>query len=243
MKTDSTSPDSAANDEVRRAAVANFIDSLKCRRHGLEAQSALPEQLEAVVRQVDAAAGGLSADDLAACLAQTASVIGATVHQTTSAHWLDVVAELVQKLRAKSVLIPPIGDGFFDADRAQQLARRLAALPVTVSDTARGNTLFAAGAAITGVVAAIAETGTIVCESGANVARASSLVPLVHIAVVAMWQLLPDLYDYFETLGRRSEPPANVNMITGPSKTADIEGVLVTGVHGPSELHIVLVGK
>ena len=243
MKTDSALPDSAANEEVRRAAVAPFIDSLKRRRHGLDAQSALPVQLEATVRQVDAVAGGLSADDLAACLAQAASAIGATMHRTTSAHWLDVVAELVQKLRAKSVLIPPIGDGLFDADRAEQLARRLAALPVAVSETTRGNTLFAADAAITGVVAAIAETGTIVCESGAKVARASSLVPPVHIAVVAMWQLLPDLYDYFETLGRRSELPANVNMITGPSKTADIEGVLVTGVHGPGELHIVLVGE
>ena len=63
----------------------------------------------------------------------------------------------------------------------------------------------------------------------------------MHVAVVDTTQVLPDLYDCLDALGERPQLPANVSLITGPSKTADIEGELVTGVHGPGELHVVLV--
>jgi L-lactate utilization protein LutC len=65
----------------------------------------------------------------------------------------------------------------------------------------------------------------------------------VHVAVVGEWQIVPDLFDFFESLAAGPNLPANVNLITGPSKTADIEGVLVTGMHGPGQVHIVLVGE
>jgi L-lactate dehydrogenase complex protein LldG len=87
---------------------------------------------------------------------------------------------------------------------------------------------------------AIAETGTLVCVSGASSARGASLIPPVHIAVLEEGQILADLFDYFEQLDPQ-DLPANVNMITGPSKTADIEGVLVTGMHGPGAVHVVLL--
>ena len=69
--------------------------------------------------------------------------------------------------------------------------------------------------------------------------RGASLIPPVHIAVVAQAQIVPDLCDYFGGLGLSL--PANINVITGPSKTADIEGILITGVHGPGDVHVALV--
>jgi L-lactate dehydrogenase complex protein LldG len=53
--------------------------------------------------------------------------------------------------------------------------------------------------------------------------------------------ILPDLCDCLALISAGSQLPANVNLITGPSKTADIEGILVTGVHGPREVHVILL--
>lgn len=112
---------------------------------------------------------------------------------------------------------------------------------IDVKSTLDDQTLFSVDAAVTGVSAAIAETGTIVCTSGPDQARGASLIPPVHIAVVSASQILPDLCDYLAQLVDGDDLPANTNLISGPSKTADIEGILITGVHGPGELHVVLI--
>jgi L-lactate dehydrogenase complex protein LldG len=73
--------------------------------------------------------------------------------------------------------------------------------------------------------------------------RLLSLLPPVHVAVADRAQLLPDLFDLFQdsaSAGRQSLS-ACVSIITGPSKTGDIELRLVTGVHGPGEVHVILI--
>ena len=98
---------------------------------------------------------------------------------------------------------------------------------------------------ITGVDYAIAETGTCVLIPSAGVSRLVSLLPPVHIAIVTRGQVLPSLDELF-TLRRRNfldgKLGSYMNLITGPSRSADIEYTLVTGVHGPGEVHMVLVG-
>ena len=98
---------------------------------------------------------------------------------------------------------------------------------------------------ITGVDYAIAETGTCVIIPRAGVSRLVSLLPPVHIALVERGQVLPSLDELF-TLRRRDfvdgQLVSYMNLITGPSRTADIEYQLVTGVHGPGEVHMVLIG-
>ncbi|MAE60513.1 MAG: hypothetical protein CMJ49_04050 [Planctomycetaceae bacterium] len=102
---------------------------------------------------------------------------------------------------------------------------------------------YQADAGLTGVHAGLAETGTLICNSDAAHARGASLAPPVHIAVVRRRDILPDMLDYLPRLEGMSpaELPSSQAWITGPSKTADIEGVLITGVHGPGKLIIVLV--
>ena len=98
---------------------------------------------------------------------------------------------------------------------------------------------------ITGVDYAIAETGTCVIIPAAGASRLVSLLPPVHIALVERGQVLPSLDELF-TFRRRDfvngELGSYMNLITGPSRTADIEYKLVTGVHGPGEVHMVLIG-
>lgn len=96
---------------------------------------------------------------------------------------------------------------------------------------------FAAAAGITDAHAAIAETGSLVLISSPRSARLAHLVPPLHIALLRRTQILPDLLD----LQLPSPAPAALTIISGPSKTADIEGILITGVHGPAELVVLLV--
>lgn len=98
---------------------------------------------------------------------------------------------------------------------------------------------------ITGVNYAVAETGTCVLIPSAGISRLVSLLPPVHIAIVNRGQVLPSLDELF-TMRRKDFLDGNLgsymNLISGPSRSADIEYTLVTGVHGPGEVHMVLVG-
>jgi len=94
---------------------------------------------------------------------------------------------------------------------------------------------------LTGVDAAIAETGTLALVSSRDHPRTASLLPPVHVAVVASGQIVPTLARGFERLGPAIPRASAVNLITGPSRTADIELELTLGVHGPREL-VVVVG-
>ena len=103
----------------------------------------------------------------------------------------------------------------------------------------------AADIGITGVDYAIAETGSCVLLARKGVSRVVSLLPPVHIAVVESGQVLPSLDELF-TLRRqdfmRGDLGSYMNLISGPSRSADIEYKIVTGVHGPGEVHMVLLG-
>ena len=82
---------------------------------------------------------------------------------------------------------------------------------------------------ITRAVGAIAETGTIVLNDATTSRRLGALSPWVHIAVVERAKIFSDLPEAVAGLG----PDTNVIWVTGPSKTADVEGILIEGVHGP----------
>ena len=72
--------------------------------------------------------------------------------------------------------------------------------------------------------------------------RVASLLPPVHVAIVERQQIVADLIDAFSALTRgKEELPSNVVLITGPSKTGDIELQLTTGVHGPGTWHVIVV--
>lgn len=82
---------------------------------------------------------------------------------------------------------------------------------------------------ITRAAAAIAETGTIVLNDATTSRRLAALAPWVHVAVVERGAIFADLPQAVAALG--DDP--NVVWCTGPSKTADVEGILIEGVHGP----------
>ena len=96
----------------------------------------------------------------------------------------------------------------------------------------------AADAGISGVDAALAETGTVVVSSGPGKSRLVPLLPPVHIALAPTSRLTTDLFTW--TAGRGGAMPSSLTLISGPSKTADIEQTMAIGVHGPKRLIVIL---
>lgn len=85
------------------------------------------------------------------------------------------------------------------------------------------------GFGITRASGAIAETGSVVIADSETSSRLGALAPWVHVAMLPRSRLLRDVGEALEKLGTESA----VCWITGPSKTADVEGILIEGVHGP----------
>ena len=89
----------------------------------------------------------------------------------------------------------------------------------------------------------LADTGTLVLLSSADEARTISLLPPAHIAVVPAARILTGLDELFTVLPNPAEASSSMVLITGPSRTGDIEMTLVRGVHGPGEITIVIVSE
>jgi L-lactate dehydrogenase complex protein LldF len=96
-----------------------------------------------------------------------------------------------------------------------------------------------ARAGITGAIAGVAETGTLVIPSGVGRPLTASLLPEVHIAVMRQEDICQTLSQAFNL--RQVREASAVALVTGPSRTADIEMALTIGVHGPGEVHVFCV--
>ncbi|MCB2157050.1 lactate utilization protein [bacterium] len=108
---------------------------------------------------------------------------------------------------------------------------------LTAADTAERS--FACTHGITMAEAGVAETGTIVVASGAGKLRLASLAPEVHIVLLPESRLVSDIAD---VIANHPGPEhAVTTWITGSSRTADIDGILIHGAHGPRELIVILV--
>jgi len=93
---------------------------------------------------------------------------------------------------------------------------------------------------LTGAQGGLADTGSLALSSGAGRGRLASLLPPVHIALLPRTRLYPTLADFLAAYGDSAVEGSNLVLITGPSRTADIEMTLSLGVHGPGELHVVI---
>ena len=168
--------------------------------------------------------------DLASLFATKASAIGMRVTRISDAELDATLAKLLEN-RGKTVVA--VRDPALSARAATAAGARLA--PNDNDDL-----LFDCEVGITDVDCAIAESGSLVVSTSGRI-RNAWITPPIHIAIVRAGEILPDLVDLFESRPDALDA-ASTTIITGPSKTADIEGVLVTGVHGPAAVEIVLVG-
>ncbi len=95
---------------------------------------------------------------------------------------------------------------------------------------------------VTGVFAAIAETGTLMLLSGPRTPASTHLLPETHVAVVPASRLVRHYEDAFALMrAEHGAPPRAMNLVSGPSRTGDIEQTIVLGAHGPYRVHLMLL--
>ena len=100
-----------------------------------------------------------------------------------------------------------------------------------------------AEAGLTTCEALIARTGSIMVSSGNTGGRRLSIYPTMHLVVAKASQLVPDIKDGLLLIRKKynEKIPSMISMVTGPSRTADIEKTLVMGAHGPRNLVLFLI--
>lgn len=104
--------------------------------------------------------------------------------------------------------------------------------------------LEACDAGVTTCEALVSQTGSILVSSATSGGRGLSILPHVHVIVATLDQIVPTLGDALHQAKERhaGRMPSMLSFITGPSRTGDIERILVLGAHGPKELIVILVG-
>ena len=135
------------------------------------------------------------------------------------------VALPVSPLLDRLNLVRVLGEAGFDARRW---------------DTMTLDELYDFDCGITDVYAAVAETGSLVVRASVGHGRGLSLAPSIHIAIVEPKNFVPDLVDLFDKIAAEGVG-SGITIISGPSKTSDIEMNLVTGVHGPCKVKVFLL--
>jgi L-lactate dehydrogenase complex protein LldG len=114
-------------------------------------------------------------------------------------------------------------------------------LPVLYTDSGyQAQALESCDVGITECDALVAQTGSVLLTSVSAGGRALSVLPPHHVVIATVAQMVPDLPEAFALLRRKYEKnyPSFISFVTGPSRTGDIERILVLGAHGPKKLTI-----
>jgi len=186
--------------------------------------------------------------DLSSVLSARAESLGWQVNRcSNSEDAFEHVESVVAEISAKNMVITNQGS-IQDIGLSKLATDELDVVTINSSNEISSDDLRAkalqADVGITGVEFAIAETGTAVLSSDSETGRLVGLAPPVHIVIVKRGQVLPSLDELF--LLRKWQSinglaPQYASLISGPSRSADIEYTLVTGVHGPGDVRMVLV--
>jgi L-lactate dehydrogenase complex protein LldG len=165
------------------------------------------------------------------------------VHITNEQNWLGLLEDILRQRKIKDLLYgprTPLGEAL--QQKWQNAADGLPELvPYEVEIEEIKERVFNVEAGITSTMGGIAETGALILWSSKEEPRLMSLVPPIHIAILQADKIYNSLAEVMQKENWSANMPTNAFLISGPSKTADIELVLAFGVHGPKELIVLVV--
>ena len=221
---------------ARDAVLGGIRRSLGVTGEEIARNATVSERLLRAPKGVIPARGCLPASERLALFAEMAEAVAATVQPVAAPS--DVPAAIVEYLRARDL---PAAIRMGDDPL-------LAGLPWEATEIvpSRGASRGSDPVGLSHALAGVAETGTLLLASGADNPTTLNFLPETHIVVVAADDIVGDYEAVWALLRKRVgkwRMPRTVNMITGPSRSADIEQTILLGAHGPRRLHIVVVGQ
>jgi L-lactate dehydrogenase complex protein LldG len=172
-------------------------------------------------------------DDPVARFASELAAVGGKLQRTTAPDAPWVMAEWP----GSTVLVSPepgVPGGIGDVVRRS--GGRVLEWPGPVQDIARD-----ADVGVTSALWGVAETGSVLLSAAPPGGRAPGLVPPIHVVFLPTDRIVPTTAELFRRIEAMDARPSALVLVTGPSKSADIGNELMVGVHGPGELHVVLV--
>lgn len=182
----------------------------------------------------------LSQSDKIARYKAVTQAVNTEVHECERDDWISKVSSVLESKGITELMYGPKSDLgrklVADWDNARITLKKYQTTMEENKDD-----LFSVPAAITSSLGAIAETGSLILWPTKEEPRLLSLTPPVHVAIVSADQFYTTFYEAIEVNRWCDNMPTNALLISGPSKTADIEQELCYGVHGPKELIVFIV--
>ena len=176
---------------------------------------------------------------------QMISAVNGEVHLCNKKNWPSKLLEIAQQKKLGNLLHAPQTQwGAALAAHCQAIGHQLELLEYPQSIDEEGfkeKLFFNIDAGFTGSIGAIAETGTLIVWPDQHEPRLMSLVPPVHFCMLEKDKIWNTFAELIENAGWQKGLPNNALLISGPSKTADIEQTLAYGAHGPSQLIVLVV--
>jgi L-lactate dehydrogenase complex protein LldG len=164
-------------------------------------------------------------------------------HLTSQAEWPALLERLLSARGVPSLLVAP------STAHGQQLQAhwQQSACPITLKaydrpiEEWKAELFDATPASLTGSLGGIAATGSLILWPTREEPRLMSLVPPLHVALLKASEVYDNFYQAQQQMGWSAGMPTNALLVSGPSKTADIEQVLAYGAHGPKDLIVLIL--
>lgn len=165
--------------------------------------------------------------------------VRAEIHQSTTEEWPQLLEELCKEKKCGNLLISN------KTQYAKQLQNQ-SGLPNLINydqeiEAWKKQLFYEVDASFTSSLGGIAETGTLIVWPTSDEPRLMSLVPPIHFVIMEKSKLHTTFAEAVRAMDWATQMPTNALLISGPSKSADIEQTLAYGVHGPKELVVIII--